>query len=115
MVAMLAAPILASCSPALAVESAKYPGVRIECQSEVQITADACRVWGDQMLDVGVRGGGSEPVDRIVLTARDQATTCSASFYAAGGRLLGVDPASCPVIPGLPPQSPADSPGTVQP
>ena len=113
----LVALILISCSsvPSLVVESAKYPGVRIECQSDVRITAEACRAWADQMLDVGVRGGGSERIARIVLMARDQARTCSASFYGLGNQLLGVDPAACPIIPGLPPQQPADSPGVVPP
>jgi uncharacterized protein YceK len=109
--------LLAACSavPSLTVQSEKYPGVRIECRSDVPISADGCRAWADQMLDIGPSNPNTPAVvNGVVLDAREAATRCSATFYGANNRLIGTGPAACPHIPGRLAPTPA-SPAVVEP
>jgi len=70
--------------PDVVVDSLEYPGVEIACESEVRLTADACRAWGEELLaDPTVPPDG---VIRLVLTANAGNARCGADFYVAEDR-----------------------------
>lgn len=77
-------------------ESAKFPGVRIECGGDASLSDEACRDWGDMTL-AGPGPAQGKAIARLVLTFRTGNSRCAADFYDAGGRLLATAAARCPV------------------
>ena len=63
------------------VESGVSPGVEIACRGEVYLEAEACRVWGDELL-----ADPTPPVEGVtllLLTANAGDARCAADFYVA--------------------------------
>lgn len=77
------------------VESAKFPGVQIECGGEASLPANVCRDWGERAL-AGPGLAQGQAVTRLVLTFRTGNSRCAADFYGADGRLLATAAARCP-------------------
>lgn len=63
------------------IESERFPGVEIACRGEVDMDADACRSWGDELL--AGRPLAADGVTLVVLTANAGDARCAADFYVA--------------------------------
>mgnify|MGYP000300618392 FL=1 len=77
------------------VESQVHPGIEIVCRGEVQLTADGCRAWGDELLAAPALAPGG--TTRLILTANSGNARCAADFYVNEGRPAAVTAAvRCP-------------------
>jgi len=77
------------------VESAEFPGVRIECTGEAVLGPNECLDWGESLL----RGPGpasGKRVGQIVLTLRLGDARCGAEFFGPDGSHLASAAVRCP-------------------
>lgn len=93
--AALAAALLVACSAVgpqpMTIESARFPGVTIECGGDPGLTERQCLEWADQLLSTGPVG-----TVELVLTYRTGNARCAADHFAANGRMLMTAAARCP-------------------
>lgn len=79
------------------IRSPRFPTIEIECTGDAIVPIDACRGWGEGMLDANPEFAAQ--TSRLVLTFRQGNARCAADFYVAGGTLLMTASAVCPTLP----------------
>ena len=65
------------------VRSLRFPAIEIECQGAAVVPIDACRAWGEKLLDGNPDFAAR--TSRLVLTFRQGNARCAADFYGANG------------------------------
>lgn len=79
------------------VRSLRFPAIEIECQGDAVVLVDACRAWGEKLLDGNPDFAAR--TSRLVLTFRQGDARCAADFYGANGTLVMTASAVCPTLP----------------